>query len=241
MVVRFFTELDAILDTRLGTLLRINPDITPSLVKTGYFDRDRDQFPNVPVKTFQDLYEKRDKQTLKASMMTPVMDFVRDFIKHSYEMNIETPFLRDPKITVNLHPYVLLPEEQNLIKAALIAKTGAAAEINFVNMTASQITPSWLKQEVNIMAVYNPYDWMELLAKTGVWEKETCPSVMVLAPLRIRDLSLKDINMAELQKELEWLASPFFNLQLLAMRTFSADVFPKQKPSEPSSQSKESA
>lgn len=220
----FFTELDAILDTRMGTLLRLDLNGIGRFIKAGYFSRDRDLFPGIDPKQFKELYQNRDKKTLQASMMTPLLSYIKDFCQQTYEGNIKTPFLKEPQVVVNLHPYRLTKEEEELLLNAIQYRIGRISKASFVNMTYEEITPNYLKKETSIIALYDPFEWLEHHSKTGRLKKESCPEVMMLGPLMLRNLETNDIDVKEFQSHMELMAKPFIDLHLMISKVFSANI-----------------
>jgi len=220
----FFTELDAIIDTRMGTLMRIDPNRLEDYIKGGYFTRDRDVFKGVDQNKFQELYKNRDKLTLQASMMTPIVNYIRDFCQRTYEGNIKTPFLREPRIVVNLYPYQLTEDEKELLKKGLQIRTGKITKIEFVYMKYEDISPGYLKQETSVIAIYDPYEWLETHSKNNNLRKNSCPMVTMIGPLLIRNINDLTINALELQRYMEMLAKPFIDLELMVSKLFSANV-----------------
>lgn len=231
----FFTELDAILDTRMGTILRIDSRSVERIIKSGYFHRDRDRFIGINDSKFKELYKNRDKETLKASMMTPIVGFMRDFCKRTYEGNIETPFLKEPRIIVNTYPYKLTKEEKDILLSGIQYKIGRISHAELTYMSYDQITPKYLKQETSIIALYDPYQWLENHSVSEVFKKESCPDVMMLGPSILRNTDVQDIDLDEFRSQMELLSKPFVDLQLFNVKAFSADVIDKSKPTEANS------
>lgn len=224
----FFTELDAILDTRMGTLLQIDPDCVQRVIENGYFTRDRDLFFEIDSKQFQERYKTRDKKTLQASVMTPMLSYIKDFCKHTYEGNIKTPYLKQPIVRVNTYPYQLSDKEKALLLNAIKFRLGNIPPVEFVHLTYEQITPSYLKQDTSIIALYDPFEWLEVHSKNERLRKETCPLVMMIGPLMFRNLEIRDKDIREFQTHMEFLSKPFVDLQLMHSKIFSADVLPRK-------------
>lgn len=230
----FYTELDAIFDTRMGTLVRMEVDHQQANLKgiqaKGYYYRDRDAFFSVKPDQFKTLYDKRDQKTLQASMITPVVKFLLNFCRDTYEATINSPFKLIPKIVINTLPYRLSNDEKELIRKAVEMKIGQQAEVQMVEHQYSDITPMFLKANfVSMIALYEPYEWLEIHSKNENLKNSSCPLTMMLGPALIRNLQDSETKLAELREEMEQLAKPFINLQLLPIQIFSADVI-RQKP-----------
>lgn len=224
----FFTELDAILDTRMGTLMRVSPKEVASILKAGYLHRDRDKFPGVDVQRFQEAYKNRDRKILQASMMTPMIWFLTDFCKTTFQGNAETPFLRDPVIVINTYPYQLLESETLTIQRAILARVKHISSIEFVRMSYREISPAYLRQEVQVISIYDPYEWLEVQSSEKRFEKDSCPLVNLAGPLMFRNVDVTGVKLSELQKTAELMCKPFIDLNLLPMQHYSVDILPRK-------------
>lgn len=221
----FFTELDAILDTRMGTIMKVDPDLVPGVIKGGYLSRDRDLFTGVDREKFKELYKTRDKETLMVSCQTPVVWFMRDFGHSIYEQNINTPFLRNPSIVINTYPYQLTEEEKETIKLGIKIKTKHIDKIDLVYMEYKDLTPKYFKKHLHVVWLYEPITWLNIHADLGTFDKDTCPNVDLFGPLIIDNLDNKTVNVKkDFGKFAETLARYFVNLHLVEPYIFSADI-----------------
>ena len=224
----FFTELDAILDTRMGTLMRIDPKAIPEIIKGGYLARDRDAFIGVDPIKFAEMYAARNQRTLSLSYQTPVMWFMRDFGRSVYEQNINTPFLRDPRIVINTHPYKLTQEEKDLIVVGIKHKTKHIDRIEMVDIDYKDLTPAYFKKHLHVVWLYEPVTWLETQSSIGNLNKDTCPGVEMFGPLLIKNLSDKTTKLAEYHQAAETLAKYFVGLHLVGPHVFSADIMARK-------------
>ncbi len=218
----FFTDLDSILDTRLGTIVRFYNDKFEDVIKNGYLNRDRDLFKGIDPEDFKQQYAKRDKLTLKASMMTSVLSLAKDFCKQIYEGNIKTPFIHRPKIIVNIYPYVLTEEEQKLIREVVMYRISKLCDVQLVNMSFDRITPGYLNSNISMAAIYEPFEWLEAQTKLNEWKYGGCPHVVMMGPLLFKDVRIKDITPEEFRSSSEMLCKPYIDLNLVVSDMFSA-------------------
>lgn len=220
----FIIELDALLDTRMGTLLRLDKTCVDRVIKSGYLIRDRDQFLGIDPDSFKELYNKRDKQTLSLSMMTPMMNIISEFCKSTISMNNSTPFIQEPKVVINIHPYSLTDKEAMLIKKAVEAKLGKLIEVDISNMKYEQITPSYLNKDISVLCLYDSYKWLDIQAEIGSFRKEICPLVTLYGPLLVKNLELKEVDLSEFNKSMELLTKPFIDFKLVPVSFYSFDM-----------------
>lgn len=231
--VVFLTELDALFDTRMGTLMRVSKDRVPEIIKSGYLTRDRDRFKDVEIEVFQKAYRERDKGTLLASTITPMFWFLNDFCKSTYIGNAETPFLRKPVVVVNTYPYRLTPAEIELIQKGVASKTAGVSEIRIIFRSLSEMTPGYLKKHADIVSLYDPLEWLEVHSVSGLLKTETCPQVNMTGPLLFRNLDVQGVTLHEYHEAIKLMARPFVQIDLLPVIHFCPDVLiPKKKPSQ---------
>lgn len=227
-VSRFFTDLDCILDTRMGTLLLMDPECTERVTKSGYFDRDRDLFDGINREKFKVKYQKRNKQTLGASIMTPVIGLIREYCKQVYEQNAKSPFVQEPRLVINTYPYELTDDEKHKLMIGIQYRTKIQSPIEFVHMTYSDITPMYLRNSIDQIVIYDPIEWLEVHSLNNNLKKTVCLEVTMMGPLAWRNLDFQG-SMEELVKNMDLACKPFIDLQLVPLRIFSADVVPKEK------------
>jgi hypothetical protein len=231
----FFTELDSLFDTRLGTLLLMEQRgeaEMEKIVKGGYFTRDRDAFNGVDPAKFKAAYDARDKHTLRVSVVTRIIRFARDFGMNTIENNIKSPFIRDPKLIVNLHPYKLTQEERDNLVDGIRLRIGKISHIELVDMTYEQISTHYLRRDTSVIALYDPYEWLETQCRKWVnhpsriemLRKDSCPGVMMIGPLMIKNLDDRTSDIRRFQTDMEMLAKPIVDLELMVTTAFSADI-----------------
>ena len=105
-------DLDALYDTRLGTLLRLNKEAVLKVVRNGYHVREIDDFETlseglVTNAVFKEAYAKRDLDTLKASIITGIPAVLMTHIETLRERIERNVNVTRVSITVNTWPYLL--------------------------------------------------------------------------------------------------------------------------------------
>lgn len=184
MIVRLLTELDAILDTRVGVMDRLDPEATVRLVKNpAYYTRQIDHFEplcGIEEARFQDAWQRRCIDDLRHSSVTPIMEML-----HCQILALETKHGMDPtlegiELVVNLHPYQLSPEEETAIGQALVRMIGKRTPVRFVSLSPKELTPEMVRADYSGLVLYNHHDWMKLhqdyLTLRGI------PRVTLVAP-----------------------------------------------------------
>lgn len=175
-------ELDALLDTRLGVLHQHHPDLAVKVLKTGkYRKRLIDRFGNITPTEFDELYSRRDMDTLKNSVLTNMPFFlqrlVKDCIVHTSVTNIEQQLC----YMINVYPYKF--EDESLIemlKSCISYHMLDAVDIRIVSMAPEEITPQYLKENIDIIVMYRFQEWLYMHREEFL--KFRCPAVTLVAP-----------------------------------------------------------
>jgi len=226
-----FLELDALLDTRMGTLYRLAPKRVKGIIEKGYLDRVSDFYPGVAPFQFDSHYAKRDRATLKCSMVTPIIDIVASFCKETLSMNVTSPLHQVPKVILNQYPYTLDDSEKQLFLSVLKYRTKDMAEISLVNIPPESLTPRYFTGAgVDMVFMYDPLNWLELHSKLKTFEKEACPTVFMYGPLLLKSTKAVDFTLETYKTAIEQLAGPFVHLEMAPARLFSIFIEDPKNP-----------
>ena len=112
---RVIIEIDCLLDTRLGTLAKFNPDLANAILtdtENLYHERKTDDFPGISRETFYSLYHDRDIETMFNSRPTNIIKFL---IKNHLELatNLRSQAKNETLVyQINVFPYLLTPVEK---------------------------------------------------------------------------------------------------------------------------------
>lgn len=226
-ISNFLIELDCLLDTRLCILDNlVDLNTISDFIVNKYHIRKTDNFPGVSFSKFSSEYKKRNKATLKNALPTYMQKFVLDFANSTIENSIYTPFKQKPLLTVNIYPYVFSKEEEIKLIKSLSLITGQICDIKLVSLSIDMITPSYVKENLSILCMYNYADWIEYHSKNENFKKVTCPEVTLIGPM----ISFKEEYRLENEESkkafelMEQYMSPLINLILFPISMFSFKV-----------------
>lgn len=224
-----FINIDALLDTRLATLYSFGEDIMKANLSANYFKRDTDTFIGVEKEAFRKAYDARNKSTLKNSMICKIINMIREIVKFTLKESLTTPLHTGPKIFLNIHPYVLLPEEENLIIRALIHATDKLSDIEIVNMKPEDLKPKFIKDNLAILFMYDYGAWLDIQAEN--FKKTPCPEVSLVVPeLYFNKLPSQAEQDLLLEKQIhpfkaiEIISAPLIGLRLYDINLFCANI-----------------
>lgn len=191
-------SLDCLMDTRLGTLKRLNPAAAEQLQTSWYHKRTVDAFDRngsgINQKAYLALYEARDEETLKLCTMTHLPRHLMALIA-SLTTTQGMPLLAEQfTIHINLYPYDLPEPVRIAIRQAIETYTNNAAVVEMVSYAPEDLTVTLLKHTYDICFMYDFNEW--LMQHTEEFKKAQIPEVRIVAPR----LYLKDAPTQLLEK-----------------------------------------
>ena len=145
---RVIIEIDCLLDTRLGTLAKFNPDLANVILtdtENLYHERKTDDFPGISRETFYSLYHDRDIETMFNSRPTNIIKFL---IKNHLELatNLRSQAKNETLVyQINVFPYLLTPVEQEDLILAFKHWLGIKEVIvECINFSTLDLTPKYI-------------------------------------------------------------------------------------------------
>lgn len=153
-------DIDTLLDTRASTLLKIDPKGFEDVLKLGYHSRLSDTFLPIGQERFRQAYLNRDASLLKGSIGTPAIRLVQRFVKQTITAAMTSPYVRRPRVDINVHPYVLTEEQGNQLVEAIGTRLDGYSDVRVVNYNIQQLTPALVKRDYVQLMLYHWVDWL---------------------------------------------------------------------------------
>jgi hypothetical protein len=190
--IAILVELDCLLDTRMGILFdRNNPyNLDDYLKSKQYFSREEDSFPTMSREDYEKRWKTRDRSILKDSILTGVVQEIRDSCCQLTLLKMKTPETRDIKVMINIYPYKLGVVERNKILLAMDKSLNGMAELEIVEKSYDDITVDWVRNEIDYMWMYRWWEWLEL--KSDEFSKRSCVNTTLFCPRLYMDKSVLD-------------------------------------------------
>lgn len=221
-----YVDLDALLDTRLGTLAFLKNEYAVNALMNGYHSRDRDEFIDVPYEIFKKAYEKRDVDVLAMSTFTDVFILLQSCVKSTFEIAATNPNTKPLQIQVNVYPYDLSEEEMSEISIAVWSRLKEMVDVNVVNINDGFLTPEYCKETYSMMIRYDYQSWLKIHHDSHAFEKTKIPEISIIAPAIYQNRP-DEQQLAELKEQnihpftaVEFAMAPFFTLRLVDISTF---------------------
>lgn len=182
-IARILVQLDALFDTRCGTVARMDVEKAAGLLHDpAYTSRLWDKFPGVDEDVYADLYANRDVKTLAVSQTTPVVGIIRDFVRRCAETSYSQPVALVPEVHLNFHPYTLTEAEEDFIIDVLQRVVPLKPLIVKCNFSLDQLNPMFVRNNYNTMVLYDGYEWLETHSKNKLLEEYRCEKVTLFTP-----------------------------------------------------------
>lgn len=221
----FYTDLDSLFDLRLGVLRQYGDEVVHNQFKNDYANRNHDEFPGVDLKDFRERYANRSKRDLRHTAITPVITLLEEFNRRSLKAIYNTPYQRQPRLMLNIHPFKLSEAEVRIIVGGIQTVTENMCDVQIVEMPLDELTPLFVKRECQVMVMYDYCRWMDLHAENGNWSKVTCPTVQLLGPALYKSESaMKLVGNYDPFTAAESLAAPFIRLVHRPVSMYSLDL-----------------
>ncbi len=178
----FMIPLDILLDTRMGTIGKMNLELAGKLNTHAYRNRQNDDFEGISREEFKAAYAKRDVETLQHSLVTAFPPVLRRIVQEM-ALGDGTEFHPEmPRIYINTWPYQLAEEELTelgLIMASIL--NTPFVEIELINKSLEELTPEYCLDMFKFMAMYLEYNaWLDL--HRFALHKNSMEHVVLFAP-----------------------------------------------------------
>ena len=139
-------DLDVLLDTRLAALIATDTNWASEFLESGgYRNRTSDIWcehkPGLDMVRYNEIYENRDTELLKAARLTGFMTNLLNIVKH-YELDLATrsDMVSDVIIVINTSPYELSPEVEFGIVKAVQQYIGTVVKVRVVSQPHSKLS-----------------------------------------------------------------------------------------------------
>lgn len=163
-VATFMITMDALMDTRIGTCVRLDERVSRTLLKSkDYATRKSDYFALEP--RYQKLWKRRDILTLCNSTGTRIFELLNYLLKNEEGEHGTGAGDFELRIFLNTYPYTLSDAEVDLYKSVIMAhipQLGSDAQLRVVHVSDTELSPNWLVVNgIDSLVMYQWQDWLE--------------------------------------------------------------------------------
>lgn len=171
---RILTPLDAHLDTRLGTIARINEEAAATLLESNdYWTRENDNWTlltrgKITTEQFVEAYAARGGEntaaTLQSSVRTNITPFLMRLLTDDQinKMNQMSEPDDSVSLVVNYWPYDLTSDGIESVRAIMHYFYGDMTEVEMVSIPMDELTPDYLNENFAACIMYEFAEWVKL-------------------------------------------------------------------------------
>lgn len=226
-------ELDAILDTRIGTVSVLDAALACVLVEGEYAKRSYDFFKTMSsvftAEQYETAYKNRSHNVLEQSTETPMLDFVGDMILSQMQEKTSPISEQTYCIILNTAPYNLMEHEKAELRTLLSVKIPMAHQVNVVSIPMQWLTPDYFRaNRINTYITYSAKDWLQLfhpaLEKTPMQSFHLVGPELTDGPVDVSTLDSEDLEVYEKVgpfRAFEMGAVPYLSVRLVPPKEFS--------------------
>lgn len=182
-------ELDALLDTRIATLLRMNPDLVEQALMSGYRERVSDVWSEIGLDVdqaeYDQLYRSRDVTTLKLARPTSIVPLLTDMTETLGRQAVEDPQIDKIGVEINVWPYEVSDLVMEAIEYAIKVWVSVDCEVTTVNYDRGSLTPELIDRNYAAVIFYDFDGWLAVHDRALVDKR--IPTVSVIAPALYRN------------------------------------------------------
>lgn len=215
-------SLDALLDTRLGTIGQFGREKYRGVLLSDYGSRRSDHFDGIDMQEYRRLYKERGAVTLSLSMMTHIVSFIKDFVTRVNITSASAPVQVIPKVDINVYPFNPPEHICNRLCQALLANIGQRAKVSWVRYSPEDLHYDLVKHTYDHMVFYDLGEWLN--AQVEDWEKRNrgLSDVTVVFPMLHMAQNIEDVpeEIATLADQINAELSPVINPLQLPIQFF---------------------
>lgn len=227
-------DLDVLLDTRIATLVKLNPEEAIKILDAGYTSRTTDDLSifttTITNEEYTEAYKNRDIETLATSRMTNYIFELGMMVKQLFEnIKKDNTRIQDPCVIINYYPYSDLDDD--VLKQIIYAVEQYITEaitIKSIYLKPDELDLRYLKHlEILTYITYDFQTWFEsaFSIKKGKNSIISYPKFTLIAPMIIPKVDSFDNLDAESKKILQN-KTPFEFMKLYWAPMFGIEYCP---------------
>lgn len=205
--------LDAILDTRLGTIAKLFPDVFGAIENSPkYYLRKEDRWDSIDNRLNNSQivlnYQARNVDTIRKSQLTMVSRMILElFNELGVKIRSSDPSISSFYLVINFHPYVLSEDIKIGIAKHLTIQLGCTGiPVGAVDRPWKELNPTFLKENnIKYWYCYHYEEWLrENFEPVGTEKVEQdidakgCPEVKMFVPKIAQDQKAVDDFLASI-------------------------------------------
>jgi hypothetical protein len=160
-------DIDCLFDTRMGTLIDLDPKVTTYLSGKAYRERLLDDYTaltqgHITTEAFNARYAKRDLDVLKKSLITGMVPVLITYVEGLKERLFRKVDVSAINIDINIHPYVIPGPFLESIKNCLRHLLPPYVQVGVGSYSRQQLDPEFFDRYYNGWVTYDIHSWLEV-------------------------------------------------------------------------------
>lgn len=223
--VKVYVDVDSLFDLRQGVLSQLMDfdSLLEYLKSDEYNFRDIDRFP-VDMNEYTKILNEGRLTTIQNSVITYIADILTTKLFRLEKRNSFMGVSKAPEILLNMYPFNLTEEQEEVFRSALFKKLGIECYITIIYMDLKDLTPVFIKNtEIIGCFIYNITRWLDLHLEA--LNKQSMPELMIYGPALYKNKDEEKMKEIEKIKKLGF-KDLFEYMEFLVMTLVSVNFLP---------------
>lgn len=159
--------MDAMVDSRMGTLICLKEDIQKVLPLHSYRQRSMDDWSAltggaITQEAFDERYARRDLNVLKKSIITGMVPVLMNYVDSLRERFTRGVDVSSISVDINSWPYLVPGPLADTYQNCLRGLLPVYVKVNWCRIPPEDMTPTFMKAHYNGWITYDHHKWLEL-------------------------------------------------------------------------------
>lgn len=160
-------SMDAMVDSRMGTLLTMRDDISSVLPLKAYRQRTMDDWTAltdgaISHEAFVERYARRDLSVLKRSIITGMVPVLMNYVDTLKERFFRGVDVSSISVDINTWPYILPGPIAESYQNCLRVLLPAYVQIGVCHLSPEECTPTFMKNNYSGWITYDLHPWLAM-------------------------------------------------------------------------------
>lgn len=214
-----YINLDSLIDTRLSIIYYHSPKMFKDIIKNinSYQSRLKDEFENLDVELFQNMYKKRNSLMIKEPLPTHVPELIKSYVLTCLEEKSSEVIT----LYLNVYPYKFRSEEKELLKKSIFSIYKGLIDVEILDEPDTNISVKFIHENIALMIMYNGIKWIEHNLANKKLRSLNLPDVLMICPRLVDKVVVQKTAINDFFSDFEKIVHPFIHLLFLTPRLFS--------------------
>lgn len=161
---KIYVDIESLLDLRQAILSTfIDPKDLIEFINTEEYNfRTTDNFANVDMVQYEEIYKKPSLDLLQRSTVTFIVNTIRTKLMNLEKRNALYNETKKPEVMLNVYPFDMTQKQADVLQNLLFIKLGSCCLVSIINKPIEEVGPYFI-QSMNFTAcyIYRSSRWIE--------------------------------------------------------------------------------